>query len=275
MIQRKPLLYLSARAFSIARISMFSGFSHPPETDSTLRHLDPRWKTVTLLTAALLVPFLRSLPTATMAWMLAFALVLIGRLPVRWYLSRLSGIAAFLALVVCVIPFSAGHEDPLWQWGPLSISTSGIYLACLVLIKALAIVTLVAVLFATTPLHELFPAARSLHVPALLVHLVLLTERYAMLIAEELFRVRIALRVRGYRNRMSRHSYQTAGNVAGALLVRGQERAERVSQAMRCRGFDGSFRCLHSFTTRPRDVLLSVLILGSYVSLLGYEALRL
>jgi len=253
---------------------MLSGFSHLPDSGSALRQLDPRWKTVTLLTAALLVPLLRSLPVATIALALALTLVLVGRLPMRWYLSRLSGIAAFLVLVVCLIPFSAGHDEQPWQWGPLSISRSGVYLAGLVLTKALAIVTLVLVLLATTPLYELFGAARSLHVPALLVHLAILTQRYAVLVAEELFRLRVALRVRGYRNRMSRHNYQTAGNVAGALLVRGEERAERVSQAMRCRGFDGSFRSLHSFTTRPGDVLFSLLTLGSYLVLLAYDALR-
>src|SRR5437868_4244073 len=81
-----------------------------------------------------------------------------------------------------------------------------------------------------------------------------LTYRYTFLLAEELGRLRIALRVRGYRNRANLHSYRTIGHVAGTLLVRSHERAERVGQAMRCRGFDGRFRSLTAFRTRWPDV---------------------
>ena len=38
------------------------------------------------------------------------------------------------------------------------------------------------------------------------------------------------------------------------LLVRGGARADRVAQAMRCRGFDGTFRTLEKGTTTVRDV---------------------
>ena len=79
-----------------------------------------------------------------------------------------------------------------------------------------------------------------------------------------LARLRVALRVRGYRNRATRHSYRTIGHVAGTLLVRSHERGERVSQAMRCRGFDGGFRSLTTFRTAPKDVIFfSLLAAGS------------
>jgi cobalt/nickel transport system permease protein len=38
--------------------------------------------------------------------------------------------------------------------------------------------------------------------------------------------------------------------------VRSHERAERVSQAMRCRGFDGRYRSLREVRTRGADVLI-------------------
>jgi cobalt/nickel transport system permease protein len=94
------------------------------------------------------------------------------------------------------------------------------------------------------------------------VQLAVLTYRYVFVLADELGRLRVALRVRGYRNRMTRHSYRTIGHVAGTLLVRGAERAERVGQAMRCRGFDGRFRSLAAFRTTAVDVAAFVLIGG-------------
>jgi cobalt/nickel transport system permease protein len=82
-----------------------------------------------------------------------------------------------------------------------------------------------------------------------------MTYRYVFLLIDEFARLRIALRVRGFRNRANLHSYRTIGQVAGTLLVRSHERSERVAQAMKSRGFDGEFRTLVDFRTTAGDVL--------------------
>ena len=133
--------------------------------------------------------------------------------------------------------------------------------------RALTILTVMLVLLVSAPLEATLKAARALCVPALFVHLALLTYRYIFVLAGELSRMRIALRVRGFRNRPNRYSYGTVGNLAGVLLVRGFERAERVGQAMRCRGFDGHFRTLTAFRTRPADVLAFVLLAAAATGL--------
>src|SRR6185295_11254426 len=99
----------------------------------------------------------------------------------------------------------------------------------------------------------------------------LLSYRYIFVLAGELARLRVALRVRGYRNRPNLHCYRTAGHVTGTLLVRGYEQSERVQQAMRCRGFDGRFRTLTEFQTSPVDVIGCVAILGFAAALLIWE----
>src|SRR5262249_10391141 len=111
----------------------------------------------------------------------------------------------------------------------------------------------------------------ALHVPGLLVQLAMLTYRYVFVLAAELARLRVALRVRGFRNRVTRHSYRTVGHVAGTLLLRGSERAERVGQAMRCRGFDGRFRTLTTFRTTGADVALFALIVLCAAGLLAWD----
>jgi cobalt/nickel transport system permease protein len=83
--------------------------------------------------------------------------------------------------------------------------------------------------------------------------------------------LRIALRVRGFRNAMTAHAYRTVGQVTGTLLVRGSDRAEHVAQAMRCRGFDGRFRTLTEFRTRPADVLMFVLTVGVAGGLVAWD----
>jgi cobalt/nickel transport system permease protein len=129
-------------------------------------------------------------------------------------------------------------------------------------LKALAVLTLALVLLITAPLNATLKAAHALRVPGLLVQLAVLSYRYVFVLAAELARLRVALRVRGYRNRANRHSYRTVSHVAGTLLVRGQERAERVGHAMRCRGFDGQFRSLAEFRTTAADLAFFLLLVG-------------
>jgi cobalt/nickel transport system permease protein len=79
--------------------------------------------------------------------------------------------------------------------------------------------------------------------------------------------------VRGFRNRANAHSYRTVGQAAGTLLLHGYERAERVSHAMRCRGFDGRFRSLAAFRTRRVDVLTLMMVSVGVLALVGLDVL--
>jgi cobalt/nickel transport system permease protein len=238
---------------------------------SPLARFDPRWKLASLAPATLLVSLLRTLPACAAAFAGALLLALLARLPFRWFLIRLGSVTLFLALFLLWLPFL--REGPTWDVGPLSFSQKGTLLALTLWLKALSMVSLVLVLCASAPVGVTLKAAQALHVPGLLIHLVLLTYRYVHLLADELARLRVALRIRGYRPRGNWHSYRTVGQVAGVLLVRGYERAERVSQAMRCRGFDGHFRSLVEFHTRWHDLAGFLGILASAVALLAWDML--
>lgn len=242
-----------------------------PAADSPLRRLDPRWKLAALGPAALACAVLRTPATAALAFAASLLLVALARLPWRWYLARLTAVALVLCFFVAWLPFVVRGTAPPWQLGPVPLAPEGIRAALVLTLKALAIVNLVLVLLTTAPLHATLEAAHLLHVPGLLLHLLLLTYRYAFVLAAELARVRVALRVRGYRNRATRHSYRTIGHIAGALLVRSTERAERVGQAMRCRGFTGEFHSLTHFQTTAGDLLFALVLLGGAAGLVGWD----
>lgn len=239
---------------------MTLAFSGPPLTTSVLSRLDPRWKLGGLLLAAVVVAALHTLPAAAMALAATLLLALLARLPPRWFLTRLGGLALFLAVFTLPLPWLLRDDGPGWTWGFLHFSWHGAEVALLLCAKGITLLTLFLVVQATAPLEATLKAAHALWIPGLLVQLALLTYRYVFVLADELGRLRIALRMRGYRNRVSRHSYRTAGHVAGALLLRGYERAERVGHAMRCRGFNGQFRSLTAFGTRPADLLAFLLV---------------
>lgn len=250
---------------------MTLAFSVPPPASSFLSRFDPRWKLAALLIFAAVTATLHRVAVAAVALAVALALAFLGRLPRRWFLQRLGAAALFFALFALPLPWLIGGDGPGWMWGPIRLSQRGFEAALLLSAKAIALVSLFLTLQATASLETTFKAARALRIPGLLVQLALLTYRYVFVLAEELRRLRIALRVRGYRNRVRRHSYRTAGHIAGTLLVRGYERAERVGQAMRCRGFDGQFRSLIAFTTRPADVAAFFLFVAGAAALAVWD----
>ena len=235
-----------------------------PAPESPLRRLDPRWKLAALTIALVVVALLRTLPAAGAALAAALGLVVAGRLPPRWYLTRLGLTAALLAPFVLTLPFLLPGPEGTPSW-------HGAAVALLLTVKAVTLVTLVLVLLASAPFTDTLKAAHCLRVPGLLVQLFMLTYRYVFLLGEELARLRVALRVRGYRNRPTRHSYRTIGHVAGTLLVRSHERGERVGQAMRCRGFDGRFRSLTAFRTTVKDVVFFLLLSAGSAALLWWD----
>jgi cobalt/nickel transport system permease protein len=249
-------------------------FEPLPCPDSPLRRLDPRWKLAALLLGTALVAVVRTLAPAGLALLGALALAGVARLPWRWYLTRLAAVGLFVALFTVPLPFLLTGPGSVWQVGPVAASWHGLSVALFVAGKALTVLTLMLVLLASAPLEDTLKAAHALRVPGLLVQLAVLTYRYVFVLAGELATLRVALRVRGYRNRANRHSYRTVGHVAGALLVRGYERAERVGQAMRCRGFRGRFHSLARFRTMAADVAAFALVVGCAGGLLAWDLVR-
>ncbi len=230
-----------------------------PCPDSPLRRLDPRWKLAALTLAIVTAAALRGNGPAALALGLAIVHAVVGQLPRRWCLARLGTLFLVTLPFLLILPLQSARD------------TSALHAALLLLLKTATVGLLAMVLLTSSPLADTFKAARALGVPRLLVHLAMLTYRYAFLLAEELRRIRVALRVRGYRNRANLHGYRTVGHVAGVLLVRGHERAERVAQAMRCRGFDGTFHSLDAFRTRPTDLGFFALIALALVLILLWD----
>ena len=240
--------------------------------ESPLRRFDPRWKLAALTISLVVTACLQTPVTAAIALIGAVILAGLARLPIPAFFERLKIVLPALVLFTIFLPFVVPDPEPILI-GPIHLSSSGLRLALLFILKALAIFTLTLVLTAASSLSETLQGAASLRVPGTLIHIAMLTYRYLFLFANELGRLRLALRVRGYRNRPTMHCYRTIGNVAGTLLVRSSERAERVAQAMRCRGFDGRFRSLTEFRTRATDVAGFALIAGEYAALLAWEIL--
>jgi len=255
-------------------ILMSLNVEHLTPRDSLLARFDPRWKLLAFLLAIGASAALGS--ALVLAAALGFSLILawLAHVTGSWFRTRIAMVAIAVSPFLIILPLTVDRGGPAFEVAGLRFSFDGFVAALALASKTIAIVTLALIVLASAPLSTTLRAAQRMRVPGLLVQLVMLSYRYIFMVLDQLQTLRIALRVRGFRNRTNRHSYRTVGQVTGTLLARSAERAEGVSHAMRCRGFDGTFRGLDQFQTSARDVCLFLVIVATYAALLIWDVLR-
>ena len=112
-------------------------------------------------------------------------------------------------------------------------------------------------LMATTRIEALCGALRKIHVPSMLVTLLLLTYRYAAVLAEE-----AAVMTQAYSLRAPGQKgihYSAWGSFLGQLLLRSMDRAQELYASMLLRGYRGDFYYAQGRRSTGRDVLYAVL----------------
>lgn len=220
--------------------------------ESVLSRWDARWKLGGLLALTVGAVTVTRPGPASAAAAAGLTLAMIGRLPWREITTRVGVLLLSVAPVLVLLPFTA-------DW-----STATTFA-----LRLTAVGLIVLVLARTAPVSQTFAAAGAIGVPGPLVQIALLAYRYTFLFAGELIRLRRAWRVRGFRLATTRHGYRTIGQAVGTLAIRGEDRADRVAAAMRCRGFDGTPRPLVAWRTRPADVLAFVVCVAAAGLLVG------
>jgi len=238
--------------------------------DSLIHRLDPRIRVIVATLAAVLVALAHSPVVALGGLLLAVVGLGLARLDwrqVTWRLFAVNGLIIFLWLV---LPFSQPGA-PALHLGPLTATWPGVELAGLLTLKSNAIILTIIVLVATIPVTTLGQALHHLHLPDKLCHLLLFTYRYLHVLEQEYHRLQQALKVRGFVPRTGLHTYRTYAYLVAILLVRSCDRAERVYQAMLCRGFQGRFYSLRQFALGRRDIVFLMATLPPLALLAGLE----
>jgi cobalt/nickel transport system permease protein len=224
-------------------------------SDSPLARLDARWRLAALVPPIIAVGALQSPIALAGAFVLSIGLLAFASLPRQLLLARLSAFGLFLLPFLVILPIMQGWD--------------GLSAAAKVAVRTGSIFALTLVLIGVAPLHRNIQAMQALGVPRLFTQIALLTHRYVFVLRDEFLRIRTAMRVRGFRPATNRHTYRTVGYVAGSLLLRGEERSQRVAQAMRCRGFSGRLPSLHEFRTHWSDVIFFIASLAATALLLA------
>lgn len=216
--------------------SMLSSFRKTSPVCALLQSSDPRWLLVAVLLSLVGVAMSRSIPSAGLSLLLILPLLLV--LGISWRsIFELCMLLLGFALFVVVLFALTIPGEPLW--GFAYASEKGLYLGLVLSFKLFSSSLLILLLASAKPLEDYLRAARFLFLPASIATILLLTIRYLQVLNGRYLSFRYALRTRGYRRTFSSHSYITTGRVLGTLMLSGMDQAERVSAAMRCRGFTG------------------------------------
>ncbi|MDZ7801005.1 MAG: cobalt ECF transporter T component CbiQ [Trueperaceae bacterium] len=220
--------------------------------------LDPRTRVLLAIGFAVAVAAQPDLLRLALALAAALASLGLSRHPPGALRRRLAAVEGLVLLVVCTLPFTVPGE-PVATLGPLTLSEAGLARAASVALRANAISLAVLGLLGTLDVSVLARTLAQLRVPGGLVQTVAFAARYLSVLEREVERLHRSVRARGFRPRSTAHGYRTLGYLIGALVVRAFERAERVLDAMRCRGFDGRFLPVAAAPLPGRDrVLLTV-----------------
>ncbi|GFM35771.1 cobalt ECF transporter T component CbiQ [Desulfovibrio psychrotolerans] len=226
---------------------------------SRLHRMDARCKLPVACLCALVFALIQSPEAAAAALGYAVLLVAVARLPLFSLLKRLAVVNIFIGLLWLFLPFST-PGTPVTTLGPFTATHEGLQLATLITLKSNAIVLSFIALAATSSITAMGGALRALRVPDKLSLLFLFTWRYVHVIAQEYSRLHTAAKVRGFVPSTAMHTYRTYANLAAMVLIRSWDRAERVNDAMRLRGFTGTFRSLRPAPLSGGDAAIAVLL---------------
>jgi cobalt/nickel transport system permease protein len=163
--------------------------------------------------------------------------VLVSQVTLSVLFQRLAVELSFVSVILLGTLFRQGG-DTLWQWGIVSITTTGLTVLGSVTLKALLSLLLLNVLTLTTPVPALLHGLNRLKIPTILVAILASMYRYLSVLIEEFNAMR---RAALSRNLMTGKRWQrlVVGNMIGSLFIRTYERGERVHQAMLSRGYQG------------------------------------
>ncbi|MCW2274474.1 cobalt ECF transporter T component CbiQ [Rhodoblastus acidophilus] len=231
--------------------------------------LDARTRIVSALAIVAAVLAIRS-PLVLLAGLPALiALALACGLRLRDIAARMAHAEGFVLVLLLMLPLTV--PGPAFAaFGPVEFSQPGLDRALKILLRVNLSALAVLILLAGLEPIRFGHALAGLGVPQKLTHLLLFSARWAALVRQEALRLHDALRARAFRASTSAHTLRTLGHFTGQLLVRALERAERVDEAMRCRGFAGRFALVAEERPGARDAVfaaaVALCLLGALVA---------
>lgn len=170
--------------------------------------------------------------------------------------------------LVCVV----GIFNPVFDRVPVFhiggfVVTAGMISFITLMLKGIFCLMASFLLIACTRIEAICAAMRKLHIPKMLTSLILLTFRYVSVLLEE-----VAIMTDAYQLRAPNQNgvqFSAWGSFLGQLILRSSDRAERLHESMKLRGFDGDFEYAVDNTSSGGSVI-AVFVVSLLIMLMRF-----
>lgn len=247
------------------------------KNSSWLGRSDPRVKIVALVG---FIGIMSSAQSITALFLGNIFLVLLGAsagISPWLFLKRLLWVVPFGGIMVLLFPFIVpGTVFAEISLGPavLAMSCEGLSRAAVLTLRMFTGLFALTLLTSTTSLREIMLGLRRLHVPYIFVAMLEFTVRYIFVLFNELNRMTLARKARGFeqgRSLLHRRTFATLGSQAGVLFLRASDRGDRIYRAMLSRGYGGKAPAKFQAGLKFSDVGwgLGMLVAAVFLQILG------
>jgi cobalt/nickel transport system permease protein len=235
--------------------------------DSFIHRLDPRGKLIVVFLFSIVVAAAHRFQVLLGSLVLGLLIVLAAKVPAKELVKRLIPVNMLILFLWLFLPFTFGGE-PLFFMGSMAVTREGVFYATQITIKSNTMMLMLIAMAVSTPIFSIGHAMHELKIPKKIVHLFFFTYRYIHAIYREYFRLKNSIKIRGFVPKTSLHTYKTFAYLVGMLLVRSFDRAQRVHNAMLCRGFKGELYSLRKFSFKTNDIV-SMAFMMAVIILMG------
>lgn len=224
---------------------------------SWLWRLDARAKLVGVLAFVVASALMTRTELVLASLCLALLMAASSMIPASHLARAYLGAAPFIAIASLSIGLYGGLQTGL----NMAARTSACVIALLVLASG-------------TETFALFAGLRRLKVPAVITTLLMLTYKFILLLGEELSRMLLARRARGFRPGRSltdRYGLKVLSYTAGMVLVRASGKADRTYEGLKSRGFEKDLRAWRKARMGAPDGAFLATLLAASVALVLFQ----
>jgi len=206
-----------------------------------LRNFNSSIKFVATILLMVLV-FLVNMPifSLSIAFLIAIILILIAKVPIKFYLKFISIPFGFSIITCVVMAFFFGSGTVIYETGILGIVVreDALALAILTFSRTLACFSALGFLALTTPIAEILNKLDKIKVPKIFIEIALLMYNVIFVFLDQVNIMTNAQKTRmGYYG--VKNSYRSLGLLAANLFFRSLDKSEQLQFALDSRGYNG------------------------------------
>ncbi|RLC30645.1 MAG: cobalt ECF transporter T component CbiQ [Deltaproteobacteria bacterium] len=240
--------------------------------NSIIHRIDPRFRVAVAVFYSFTIALCYEFESLVAALAVSLVCILFSEVGLKNVFKRLIIVNVFILLFWIVLPLTY-KGNSIYSLGPVDMYMAGIILAAKITLKSNAILLVLISLIATMTFATFGHTLSRFHLPEKLVFLLMITYRYIFVIQQEYQKIIRSIKIRGFKPKTTLHTYKTFAYVIGMLLIRASERADRVYNAMRCRGFKGKYYSLTGFQADTKSWVFVTLMLGITTGIILMEIL--